>query len=165
MNTITQAQTRTNFAGGSRVVLIVRFTPKPDKKDAFLLSLSELVDRMRGEDSFIDAVISQDIDHPDELVMYETWLGSRESWLRDEYPRSYRAEYERVISDTVERRSVEWLMPLASWHPTLTRSRPALDWAAPIVAPFAGRCEADMISRLALEGGPKTAMARPSTST
>jgi quinol monooxygenase YgiN len=84
--------------------------------------LTEVVDRMRAEDSFIDAVISEDLDHPDVLVMYETWLGSRESWFHDEYPRSYRAHYEGVIGDLVESRSVEWLTPLTSWYSDPVRS-------------------------------------------
>ena len=44
--------------------------------------------------------------------MYETWKGTRDSWLLNEMPRSYRAEYENVLPALLESRSVEWLTPL-----------------------------------------------------
>lgn len=61
-------------------------------------------------------MISQNIDQPNELLMYETWLGSRESWLRDELPRSYRVEYEGILGDFLESHSVEWLTPIKRWR-------------------------------------------------
>jgi len=70
---------------------------------------------MRKEDTFLDVVIHQNVGLPEELVMYETWLGTRNSWLRDEMPRSYRAEYEQELSKLLENRSVEWLTPVSHW--------------------------------------------------
>jgi quinol monooxygenase YgiN len=127
MTHATQSQTIAHVTEAPHIVLLIRFTIKPGKRDAFLRGLTEVVDRMRSESSFIDAVISENVDHPHELVMYETWLGNRESWLRDEYPRPYRAQYEGVLADLVESRSVEWLTPLAIWYTDRARSIPTVE--------------------------------------
>jgi quinol monooxygenase YgiN len=102
-----------------RIVLLIRFDTKPSQRDEFLRSLEKIVNIMRKEASFIDAVISQNIDQPNELLMYETWRGNRESWLRDELPRPYRAEDEQALAELVVSRDVKWFTPLTSWHSSL----------------------------------------------
>jgi quinol monooxygenase YgiN len=71
-----------------------------------------MVRKMKSEEAFVDCTILQDIDQPEELIMYETWKGTRETWLSNEMPRPYRSEYENILPDLLESRSVEWLTPL-----------------------------------------------------
>jgi quinol monooxygenase YgiN len=98
-----------------RVVLLVRFTPKPGKKEVFFERLTELVEKMRVEQAFIGAVIHDDIDDSNALLMYETWQGTRESWLSTELARPYRAEYESALTDLLETRTAQWLLPIQEW--------------------------------------------------
>jgi quinol monooxygenase YgiN len=108
-----------------RIVLLVRFDTKPDQLNAFIGSLRQVVDIMRKETSFIDAVISQCVDRPNELLMYETWCGDRESWLRDEPPTPFCAEYEQALADLVLSCEVKWFTPLTSWYFSLPEAGPA----------------------------------------
>jgi hypothetical protein len=67
---------------------------------------------MSAEPSFVNSVVHRNLDKPDELVVYETWLGTRESWLRDEYTRPYRKPYEDALAELIGDRSVDWLVPI-----------------------------------------------------
>ena len=97
-----------------RIVLLVRFQTKPGKTEFFLQQLRALVKTMSAESNFVDFVIHHNIDKPEEIIVYETWLGTRETFLKEELPRAYRKPYEETLSEFVENRSVEWLIPLHS---------------------------------------------------
>jgi quinol monooxygenase YgiN len=90
----------------------LRFVVKPGKKETFYRKLLEIVNKMKDEEAFIDCTILQDVDHSEEMIMYETWKGTRETWLLSEAPRSYRSEYEDVLPALLESLSVAWLTPL-----------------------------------------------------
>jgi quinol monooxygenase YgiN len=97
-----------------RIVLVVRFQTKPGKKEQFLQRLNTLVEAMSAESNFVNAILHQNVDEPNEIVIYETWRGTRESWLRDEFPRPYRKPYEQVLSELIDDRSVDWLTPIGT---------------------------------------------------
>jgi quinol monooxygenase YgiN len=97
-----------------RIVLVVRFRTKPGKQDLLLGHLDKLVQTMSAERHFVNAVVHRNVDRPDEIVVYETWLGTRETFLKDEFPRPYRKPYEQILPELVEDRSVDWLTPIGS---------------------------------------------------
>ena len=97
-----------------KVVLVVRFQTKPGKKEQFLQQLNTLVETMSAESNFVNAILHQNVDEPNEIVIYETWIGTRKSWLRDEFPRPYRKPYEQVLSELIDDRSVDWLTPIGA---------------------------------------------------
>ena len=75
---------------------------------------------MKHEPSFVRSVVHENVENPDEVVVYETWKGTRESWLAEEYPRPYRKPYEDSLAELVADRSVAWLSPItgpAAPHP------------------------------------------------
>jgi quinol monooxygenase YgiN len=119
MNASKQTSTALQDVVQSRIVLLSRFDTKPGELDAFILNLGQVVDIMRKETSFIDAVISQSVDRPNELLMYETWHDDREHCLGEELPAHYRAAHERALADLVVSRQVKWFTPLTSWHSSL----------------------------------------------
>ena len=104
----------------SQVVLLVRIALRPGKKSEFLERLRAVVGIMEKESSFINSTIHENVENPDEVVVYETWKGTRESWLAEEYPRPYRKPYEDSLAELVADRSVAWLRPMttsAAPHP------------------------------------------------
>ena len=98
-----------------QVVLIVRFVPKPGQYTAFRDHLFDLVRKMSGEPNWINTIIHDDLDNKGQLVLYETWLGSKERWLRDEPPKPYRADFEARLPELLEKRDVSWLTPIREW--------------------------------------------------
>ena len=100
----------------SQIVLLVTIALKSGKKPEFLEKLHAVVGVMEKEPSFINSVVHENVENLDEVVVYETWKGTRETWLAEEYPRPYRKPYEDSLADLVVDRSVSWLQPMASPH-------------------------------------------------
>jgi quinol monooxygenase YgiN len=105
----------------AHIALIVRFRCRPGKKEALRKSICSVIDVMAREADFVNALLHESLDDPDQLVVYEIWKGTRESWLRYQLPRPYRQEYERNVAELLESRTVDWLVPVAEWESTLTR--------------------------------------------
>ncbi|WP_258171267.1 antibiotic biosynthesis monooxygenase family protein [Paenibacillus sp. R14(2021)] len=106
-----------------QVVLNIRFKTKPGKKEEFREQLSSLIQVMSAEEAFVSAILSDDLDQPDDLIIYEIWQGTRDSWLQEEFPRSYRKDYEGTLGQLIEDRSVTWLEPKGEWGSQLTHAQ------------------------------------------
>ncbi len=96
----------------SKIVLVVRLQVKSGKKAAFLEHLNRVVDTMSAEVNFVNSIVHDNLENPNEVVVYETWLGTRETWLKEEYSRPYRKPYEEIVSELLDSRSVDWLVPI-----------------------------------------------------
>ena len=103
-------------ADTANVVLVVRFRPKPGQREQFMKHLHELVDTMSKEAAFVNTVIHDDIEQPGDIVLYETWSCSRDTWIAEERTRPYRAGYERIAAQLLESRQVNWLVPVRSFN-------------------------------------------------
>ncbi len=103
-----------------QVVLIVRFVPKPGMYETFRAHLYALAETMAAEDHFVNTIVHDDIDRPGELVLYEIWSGTRARWEREEPPKPYRAAYEALVPEFLERRDITWLTPIREWGSHLT---------------------------------------------
>jgi quinol monooxygenase YgiN len=99
----------------ANVVLYVRFHTKPGKKEAFRAHLYRTIEAMQVEPAFVNTIVHDVLDAPDDIVLYEIWRGSRERWLGEELNRPYRAEYEAGLPALIEQRIVEWLQPAREW--------------------------------------------------
>ncbi|MBD2771648.1 putative quinol monooxygenase [Iningainema tapete] len=62
--------------------IIVRFPVKSEKKEEFQIELGKLLERLRQEETFVEARIHHDLDNPNIIVFYETYSESRESFLK-----------------------------------------------------------------------------------
>jgi quinol monooxygenase YgiN len=107
----------------NQVILNIRFIIKPGNKEAFRDSLFSLVHTMSSEPAFVNSIISEDLDEPNVLNLYEIWQGTRESWLQEELPKPYRKEYEENLGDILEDRIISWLEPIGEWGSQLTSAR------------------------------------------
>ncbi len=119
-NGVTESPQNIKFIGGvnmtnQQVQLNIRFKAKPGKKEEFRKELFSLIEEMSSEKSFISAIVSDNLDQPDELLIYETWKGTRDSWLDEEFIKPYRKDYEVKLDDLIVERSVSWLQPNREW--------------------------------------------------
>jgi quinol monooxygenase YgiN len=103
-----------------QIVLNIRFKTKPGKKEAFRESLFSLIQVMSSEPTFVNAIVHDDIDNPNDLIIYELWQGTKESWLAEELPKPYRKEYEEKLAELLEDRIISYLEPIGEWGSQLT---------------------------------------------
>ncbi|ORC47408.1 antibiotic biosynthesis monooxygenase [Burkholderia sp. A27] len=93
--------------------LYVRFKLFPSTKALFVPHLAELMKTMSEEPTFVSAVLSEDPDAPDELVLFEVWNGAQDEWLRTQPQKPYRAVYDDATKDFVADKEVRFLTPIA----------------------------------------------------
>ncbi|GGH50565.1 hypothetical protein GCM10008014_15760 [Paenibacillus silvae] len=98
----------------NQIILNIRFKIKPGKKDSFRESLFSMISNFKSEPSFVSAIVS------DDLVIYEIWRGTKESWIQHELNKPYRAEYEDSLTKLIDDRIVSWLEPVGEWGSRLT---------------------------------------------
>ncbi|QDP41755.1 antibiotic biosynthesis monooxygenase family protein [Radiobacillus deserti] len=104
----------------NQVILNIRFKVKLSKKEIFRNSLYSLVEVMSKKSTFINDIISDDIEKPDDLVIHEIWQGTKDSWLQEELPKPYRKKHEEILGDLLEDRIVSYLTPKGEWGSNLT---------------------------------------------
>lgn len=100
----------------SQVHLNIRFKTKEGKRDEFRLRLFSMLEIVSQEEAFVSATISDDLDQPDDLLLYEVWEGTRDSWKEEQPTRQYRKDYEATLSEMILDRSVSWLEPKGQWN-------------------------------------------------
>jgi quinol monooxygenase YgiN len=103
----------------SKVVLCVRFRTKPGQKEVFRKHLYRAINAMKEEKAFVNTIVHDFIDEPNDLLLYEIWHGTRDSWMREEFTRPYRQPYESIVTELIEERTVNWLTPVGEWGSTL----------------------------------------------
>ncbi|RDJ98560.1 antibiotic biosynthesis monooxygenase [Paraburkholderia lacunae] len=92
--------------------LYVRFKLFPSTKPLFVPHLAELMKTMATEPTFVSAVLSEDTDAPDDLVLFEVWNGTPEEWLSDQPQKPYRAVYDDATKGFVADKEVRFLFPI-----------------------------------------------------
>jgi quinol monooxygenase YgiN len=86
--------------------LYVRFKLLPSTRHLFVPRLAELMKTMAKEPAFVSAVLSEDPDAADELVLFEIWNGSPDEWLSEQPQKSYRAVYDYATKDFISDKEV-----------------------------------------------------------
>ncbi len=71
---------------------IIRFSLLPGKEQEFLLLLQEVLDAMRHETTFVNAVLHRNPDAPGSYLLYETWR-DRQDVLNVQVHRPYRQRF------------------------------------------------------------------------
>ncbi|WP_368623416.1 antibiotic biosynthesis monooxygenase [Paraburkholderia sp. BR13444] len=89
--------------------LYLRFKLVPSTKALFVPHLAELMKTMANEPTFVSAVLSEDADAADELVLFEVWNGSLDQWLVEQPKKPYRAIYEDATKGIVADKEVRFL--------------------------------------------------------
>ncbi|MGV6873800.1 putative quinol monooxygenase [Pseudochelatococcus sp. B33] len=100
---------------------LIRFIVRPGQRARFLDLLTGVLDRMRHEDTFIDARLSEVTERPNEFVLHETWA-SREDVINVQLNRPYRRSWHEALPDLLEaEREITILSPL--WSATADRQQ------------------------------------------
>ncbi|MBP0595513.1 antibiotic biosynthesis monooxygenase [Paraburkholderia sp. LEh10] len=96
-----------------QVTYVVRFQVLPDKLERFLALLNGVLDAMRDEPDFHEAVLHRDPDSPCRLLLYETWECREhggEDQREEQIHRPYRRAYHEALAELLvrPREVTEW---------------------------------------------------------
>jgi quinol monooxygenase YgiN len=115
MNAHAGTNTANDGAGGTiarrPVTFVITFNIKPDHQDEFHTLLGEVLDAMRNEPTFINAVLHRDAQDPQKVMLYETWA-DYDDVVNTQIQREYRKPYwDRLPELLVETQRIE------TWYP------------------------------------------------
>ena len=91
------------------VTFVISFLLKPGAGQAFHDLLTPVLDAMRHEPTFIDAVLHRDPEDPSRLMLYETWAGMQdvvEVQMHRDYRQAFWAGLPELLAE--ERRIEVW---------------------------------------------------------
>ncbi len=100
------------------IVLVIRFTTNAENKEAFKQILIELFNQICKEPTFINAVLQEGIQKPEEIIVYETWDETVEDFLRVHMSKTYRVPFEQALVDMNINREPDVYLPFAQWENT-----------------------------------------------
>jgi len=93
-------------------VLLVRIPVKAGFEDEYLSLINAVIDEMRHEPSFVNAVVHRSTQDPTMFVLHETWLG-RDEFFTVQMKRSHRESYEARLPQIMRSaREITILEPL-----------------------------------------------------
>jgi quinol monooxygenase YgiN len=98
-----------------QIVLIVRFRVAGGSKALLVEKLKEVFEQVRNEETFVNASLQEDIADAEQLLVYETWRETPESFMKNQITRAYRRGFEQAIIDLKVERTAQWLKPVAEW--------------------------------------------------
>ena len=94
------------------VTYVIRFAVVPSQRERFLELLEGVLDAMRHEPTFHEAMLHRDPADPHRLMLYETWE-DHDDVLRVQLHRPYREAWHRALDELlVEPRDVSVWEPL-----------------------------------------------------
>jgi autoinducer 2-degrading protein len=82
------------------VTYVVKFQVAPGKYDAFLALLSGVLDAMRHESTFVEAMLHADPDDANRLMLYETWE-NHDDVVNVQLHRPYRRAFHEALPATL----------------------------------------------------------------
>ncbi|OWJ66945.1 putative quinol monooxygenase [Inquilinus limosus] len=97
--------------GDTAVAIIVTLHVKPGREAEFLGLLTPVLDAMRHEPGFINAVLHRSPDDPTLFMIYETWADLDEL-VQVQIPRAYRQAYIAALPDILRQER-----GIAIWQP------------------------------------------------
>lgn len=103
---------RASAADDGTVSFVVELAVRPDAVDTFLDLLTPVLDAMRHEPTFVNAVLHRDPEDPARFMIYETWR-DLDDVVRVQMHRSYRKAYWERLPDLLRtERTVSVWRPL-----------------------------------------------------
>ena len=94
------------------VTYIIRFTIRPDQRDRFIGLLDGVLDAMRTEPMFHEAILHRDPDDENRMLLYETWE-DHDDVLQVQVHRPYRAAFHAALDAVLsEPRDISVWVPL-----------------------------------------------------
>ena len=105
-----------NPGGIRRVTFIRTFSviAEAGAKETVVAKLANLVELVVGQVPTLKlAILHEGLERPLEIMLYEEWDDTRESWLANEAPKPYRTAYRDETAHFIaERGNLEWLSPI-----------------------------------------------------
>jgi quinol monooxygenase YgiN len=98
-----------------KITLAVRFRMDEKVTPEFTTKLKEVFAHIVKEDTFVEASLVQDMQYPQSILNYEVWLESPESFMKNQIPKVYRAEFEKMIVDRQIERTPAWYATIGEW--------------------------------------------------
>lgn len=97
-----------------RVTYVITFVVKSGSEEEFLGLLNPVLDAMRHEHSFLNAVLHRDLETPNRFMLYETWSDA-DDVARVQMRRDYRQSFWARLPDLLaEPRQVQSWAPMRS---------------------------------------------------
>jgi quinol monooxygenase YgiN len=78
------------------ITYLIKFNVRPEQRDAFLTLLDGVLDQMRHEPMFHEAVLHQDPEDQNRFMLYETWE-DHEDVLQVQLHRPYRKAWHEAL--------------------------------------------------------------------
>lgn len=112
-------------AGDGRVTAVLVLRVKPGREAAFLDLLAPVLDAMRREATFINAILHRDPEDPTRFLLYETWA-DRQDLLEVQMRRPYRDAYWAALPELLAapREVAVWTPLRADFGPNPVVRRP-----------------------------------------
>lgn len=84
------------------VTYVVKFEVIPQRRDVFLRLLEDVLDAMRTEPMFHEAILHRDPQSPHKFMLYETWE-SHEDVVAVQLHRPYRQRWHEALPSLLQR--------------------------------------------------------------
>lgn len=101
------------------VTYLIIFEVVPERRGEFLELLNGLLDAMRNERTFHEAILHRDPDREDRFMLYETWE-SHEDVLEVQLGRPYRKAWHEALPRVLRRER-----DVSIWQPVRSDRAPA----------------------------------------
>ena len=98
-----------------KITLVVRFRMKESAKKEFTAKMRDVFAHIVKEKKFVQASLVQDMRDPKNILIYEVWNESPESFMKNQMTRAYRAEFEKMIVGLKIDRTPAWYSTIAEW--------------------------------------------------
>ena len=93
------------------VTYVIRFEIVPGQRERFLALLNDVLDAMRNEPMFHEAVLHRDPDNENRMMLYETWE-DHEDVLGVQIHRPYRQAFHEALPEVLAAPR-----DISIWHP------------------------------------------------
>lgn len=96
------------------IIRVMRLKPGQEARDTVVKELSKQTEvALRFQPALMTAVLHENLDHPDMMMLYEEWTWTKEQIVAEELPKSYRTAFRKATDPfLVSRRDPEWLKPM-----------------------------------------------------
>ena len=98
-----------------KITLVVRFRMEESAKQEFTTKMQNIFAHIVTEETFVEASLVQDMRDPKNILIYEVWNESPESFMKNQMSRAYRAGFEKMIVDLKIDRTPAWYSTIAEW--------------------------------------------------
>ncbi len=101
--------------GHATCALSLHYIIKEGREAELLGHIRAILDECAKEADFITAVLHRTPDRPRELMLYELWRGTRETFSATQGTRSYRQAYLAASRPLIDSVQVSWDTPIQAW--------------------------------------------------